>query len=165
MIRWFAVLVLLLPLAVTGAGMWLGGEISRPARRGLEGHHREFLEHPQAHGVRLRSFTASDGTPVIVCEPAGAPSQRGRRVREQLAARKAPLPRFGACERVLVLTHGRRMRKEDMLFVAERFCAAGFRCIVFDLPGHGDHPGEVAGYGTLESRIPATVACEAAKRF
>lgn len=57
------------------------------------------------------------------------------------------------------------MRKEDLLFVAERFCAAGFRCIVFDLPGHGDHPLEVASYGIHEAAMPARVAREAAKRF
>ena len=33
------------------------------------------------------------------------------------------------------------------LLVAERFCAAAFRCLMMDLPPHGDHPAEVATYG------------------
>lgn len=157
--------VLLLLAGTAGTGMWLGGEMVSPPRRSLEPHHHEVLARPEAFGMRLRSFIASDGTPVVVCEPSGNPGKRGRLVREQLAARHAPLPTFGECGRVLVLMHGRRMRKEDMLFVAERFCAAGFRCVVPDLPGHGDHPAEVAGYGITESTLPAQIAREAAVKF
>lgn len=165
LVRWLSILVLLVLAGTTGTGMWLGGEVIRPAKRSLQAHHREMLAQPEAFGMRLKPFIASDGTPVVVCEPSGSPAKRGRLVREQLAARHAPLPRFGECDRVLLLVHGRRMRKEDMLFVAERFCAAGFRCIIPDLPGHGDHPASVAGYGTTESELPAKVAREAAVRF
>jgi pimeloyl-ACP methyl ester carboxylesterase len=165
LVRWLSILVLLVLAGTTGTGMWLGGEVVRPARRALQPHHREMLAQPEAFGMRLQPFIASDGTPVVVCEPTGTPGKRGRLVREQLAARHAPLPRFGECDRVLVLVHGRRMRKEDMFFVAERFCAAGFRCIIPDLPGHGDHPAEVAGYGITESELPAKVAREAAVKF
>ena len=165
LIRWLSILGLLVLVGTTGTGMWLGAEVVRPARRPLQSHHRELLAQPEAFGMRLKPFIASDGTPVVVCEPAGSPAKRGQIVRDQLIARHAPLPRFGECDRVLVLVHGRRMRKEDMLFVAERFCAAGFRCIIPDLPGHGDHPLEVAGYGVTESALPARVAREAASRF
>ena len=165
LVRWLLIFVFLVVLGTTGTGMWLGGEVIRPARRSLQAHHREVLAQPEAYGMRLKPFIASDGTPVVVCEPSGTPAKRGRLVRAQLAARRAPLPGPGDCDRVLVLVHGRRMRKEDMLFVAERFCAAGFRCIIPDLPGHGDHPLEVAGYGITESTLPAKVAREAAVKF
>jgi alpha-beta hydrolase superfamily lysophospholipase len=65
----------------------------------------------------------------------------------------------------LVLVHGRRGRKEDYLLIAERFCAAGFRCILPDLPAHGDHPGQTACYGVNEAGIPAMVLKEAAMKL
>ena len=82
----------------------------------------------------------------------------------QLAADGVALPPSGAVRANLVLLHGRRGRKEDWLPAAERFCAVGFRCLIPDLPGHGDHPAAVAGYGVPEARLPAKVLRECAAR-
>jgi pimeloyl-ACP methyl ester carboxylesterase len=51
---------------------------------------------------------------------------------------------------VVVLLHGRGGRKEDLLPVAERFVAAGFRCLVPDLPAHGASPLSGVAYGASE---------------
>jgi len=64
-----------------------------------------------------------------------------------------------------VLLHGHGGRKEDMLPVAERFCAAGFRCVIPELPGYGDHPARYATFGHGESALPYEVLQEAARRY
>jgi pimeloyl-ACP methyl ester carboxylesterase len=65
----------------------------------------------------------------------------------------------------LVLVHGRKGRKEDYLPIAERLCAAGFRCVIPDLPAHGDHPAAIATYGIREAGLPARVLDEASRKF
>lgn len=156
--------VALVPLA---AGWWAAGELAHPPRRTLQDYHREFLAAPTAHGVTLKSFTASDGTPCVICEPLpqGTLGNRGQLVREQLLKKNLPLPPPGQIIGNVVLVHGRRGRKEDYLLIAERFCAVGFRCILPDLPAHGDHPATTATYGVNESGIPALVLREAAAKF
>ncbi|MFN0078952.1 MAG: alpha/beta hydrolase [Prosthecobacter sp.] len=156
--------LVLLPFA---ASWWAANELAHPPRRPLQDYHHEFLADPAAHGVVLKSFICDDGTPVIVCEPdpRGTLGKRGQAVREQLLKKNLKLSPSGSIIGNLVLVHGRRGRKEDYLLIAERFCAAGFRCILPDLPAHGDHPGTVACYGVKESHIPAMVLHEAAAKF
>ena len=48
---------------------WAGSEIASPSRRPLMDYHREFLSNPAAHGFIIDRFTASDGTPCLVCTP------------------------------------------------------------------------------------------------
>lgn len=98
-------------------------------------------------------------------EPQGHIGPRGQRLREQLAQKNLSLPPAGQIVGNLVLVHGRRGRKEDYLPIAERFCAVGFRCILPDLPAHGDHPAQTAHYGVKEAQIPAMVLNEAATKF
>lgn len=64
-----------------------------------------------------------------------------------------------------LLLHGRIGRKEDYLSVAERFCAAGFRCIIPDLPAHGENPAKFATFGIREAALPALILAEAADRL
>ena len=98
-------------------------------------------------------------TPFIIVEPAGSPAKRGVTIRNQLS--KAP--EFGSIHASLVLLHGRKGRKDDLLPVAERFCAVGFRCILIDLPGHGEssleesHFGTTVSESTLSSRVFAVL--------
>lgn len=127
------------------AGWLAADQLLHPPRRALQDYHLEFLAHPAAHGVILRRFTCSDGTPALLCEPDGKAKagRRGELIREQLAARGVTLHPYGEMIGTLVLVHGRRGRKEDYLLIAERFCAAGFRCVLPDLPAHGDHPGRI----------------------
>lgn len=160
-------LVLLIPLAATGLVFWAGSEIASPTRRPLMDYHREFLSNPAAHGLVIDRFTASDGTPCLVCTP--DPSEnlgdRGNKIHQQLAARRLDLTPSGKVIGTLVLVHGRKGRKEDYLPIAERLCAVGFRCVIPDLPAHGDHPASLATYGVREAELPARVLDEASQKF
>jgi pimeloyl-ACP methyl ester carboxylesterase len=152
-------------LGMGGLAFWSGSEIASPTRRPLMDYHHEFLTNQIAHGIRIEPFTASDGTPCLVVTPDGNPGERGRIIRKQIAARGLTLPSFGKITGTLVLNHGRKGRKEDYLPIAERLCAVGFRCVIPDLPGHGDHPAGIATYGVGESGLPARVLNEASRKF
>jgi pimeloyl-ACP methyl ester carboxylesterase len=164
--RWilacFIVFLLFMPFALV---LWAGSEIANPSRRTLQDYHQEYLTKQPQHGIRIDSFTAGDGTPCLVVEPAGNPGERGMKIRQQLAERGHKLPPFGRIKGTLVLVHGRKGRKEDYLSIAERLCAAGFRCVIPDLPAHGDHPGRIATYGVREAALPAMVLAEAARKY
>lgn len=163
--------LMLLALALVvlwGAVCWSGGnQMACPPRRALQDYHREFLGQPAAHGVVLKSFSASDGTPCILVEPLSgvALGSRGQTVRDQLVKQQMALPPPGTIIGTIVLMHGRRGRKEDYLLIAERLCAVGYRCLLADLPGHGDHPGSLACYGLREAELPGLLLDEASARF
>ncbi|NJM38525.1 MAG: alpha/beta fold hydrolase [Akkermansiaceae bacterium] len=168
--RWRSILFALFFLiifAVIG-GIYLAGlEIASPPRRALVDYHHEYLSNSVAHGILIEKFTASDGTPCLVCvpEPNGMLGSRGIKIREQLLARGLTLQPPGKMIGNLVLNHGRKGRKEDYLPIAERLCAAGFRCIIPDLPAHGDHPTKLATYGVREAGINTRILSEAAQKF
>jgi alpha-beta hydrolase superfamily lysophospholipase len=162
-----AILLILVALAVP---IWMGaGELVSPARRPMQDYHREWLDHAAAHGMSVKAFTTSQRTPCLLAEPdaEAGPAERGRRVREQLQATGHSLERYGTLKATLVLLHGRNGRKEDLLPVAERFCAAGFRCIMPDLPAHGENPTPTVCFATVdeEARFPEVVLAEAAQKF
>jgi uncharacterized protein len=144
-----------------------GSEIASPSRRALASYHSEFLSNPSAHGFQLDHFTASDGTPCLICTPtrSGVLGSRGLKIRQELEARGYPLKPNGEIAGTLVLLHGRKGRKEDYLPIAERLCAIGFRCILPDLPAHGDHPARIATYGIREAELPASILRQAAEKF
>jgi len=155
-------------LVIYSALSWCGaGWLAMPPRRGLSPIHRERLAQMPGHGVRVMSRRTADGTPYLDCEPipGGQPGDRGRLLRAQLAARPFPVPPFGRITGTIVLLHGWGMRKEDLLFTAERFCAVGFRCLVPDLPGHGDNPRPATNFGSTaaERELPAAVCADAAR--
>jgi len=56
------------------------------------------------------------------------------------------------------MLHGHSGRKEDNLPIAERFCTAGFRCILVDLPGHGENRALHATFGKSECELMEEVA-------
>jgi pimeloyl-ACP methyl ester carboxylesterase len=168
--RWRRILIftaLLILLATTGLIFWAGSEIASPSRRPLMEYHREFISNPAAHGLVIENFTASDGTPCLVCTPdsSGLLGERGASIRQQLTARGLILTNSSRVIGSLVLVHGRKGRKEDYLPIAERLCASGFRCVIPDLPAHGDHPADTATYGIREGGLPAGILDEAARKF
>ena len=158
-----AVFLLVPPLA----GWLAADQLAHPSRRPLQDYHREFLSDPAAHGVVLKSFNCADGTPCLVCEPdpSGVLGKRGQVIREQMTRKGIALPTLGSMAGNLVLVHGRKGRKEDYLLIAERFCAVGFRCILLDLPAHGEHPVSTACFGVKEGHLPAMALKEAAAKF
>jgi pimeloyl-ACP methyl ester carboxylesterase len=164
-----AVCVLVSALAY-GALCWAGaGWLTMPPRKPLADWQLEWLEHPAAHGMRIAHTVATDGTPYLLCEPdaTAGPDVRGRTLRAQLAAAGIPPGRHGEIRGTLVLLHGWGMRKESLLTTAERFCAAGMRCVVPDLPGHGENPSPATSFAerSAERELPARVLSDAAARF
>lgn len=165
--RVFIVLLVGAFLAIACFTWWAGDELASPGRRPLHDYHREFLADPAAHGVALEKFTLEDGTPCLICvpDPAGKLGQRGMKIRQQMQERGLALAPPGQVVGTLVLAHGRKGRKEDYLLIAERLCAVGFRCLLADMPAHGDHPARLIYYGVREAGLPARVLSEAAQKF
>lgn len=128
-------------------------ELAAPRRRAVQGYHREWLEHPATHGIKIKHHLClGSKVPCLVVEPdpQSEPAKRGKLIRDQLVAENVPIPDFGKVNAQLVILHGRAGRKEDVLSVAERFCAVGFRCIVPDLPGHGESKVPYPAFGSNE---------------
>jgi len=99
-------------------------------------YHQQWIGKPENHGMRIETVSLLDGAmPCLVVEPSGSLSQRGSVIRRQLLAMGITPPPFGTIDAQLVLLHGRNGCKEQMLPIAERFCAVGFRCLIPDLPG------------------------------
>ena len=163
---WLTVVALAM-VGLAALSWWAGSDLAIPDRRPLQDYHREFLANPSSHGVALEAFVLEDGTPCLMCLPRadGGLGERGRRLRSQLAERGLALPAPGRVVGNVVLVHGRNGRKEDYLLIAERLCAAGFRCLIPDMPAHGDHPQRHAAYGLVEAGLPARVLKEAAGRW
>ncbi len=167
---------MLLALAVLASAFlsisWLAASrLVCPARQPLEGYHREILDHAGEHGMRVEPFTVRDregfDVPCLLCEPMKNPGAaiKGNKLRDELKASGVALGAWGEVRATLVLLHGHNGRKEDHLPVAERFCAAGLRCILIDLPGHGEHPAPFASFGFREKTLPGDVLRAAAARF
>lgn len=74
---------------------------------------------------------------------------------------------YGSVGSTLVLLRGRNGRKEDLLPAAERFVAARFRCLIPDLPGHGDSPLPATAFGSspFERSLPRQLVAEARQHF
>ena len=161
---WTAALCLLL---ITALCLWAGDQLASPSRRPLQDYHREFLADPAAHGVSVESLTLSYATPCLMVRPRadGQLGTRGLKLRDQFKTETIALPNAGQVIGTLVLVHGRKGRKEDYLPIAERLCAVGFRCILPDMPAHGEHPEAYATFGIREADIPARALQESVEKF
>jgi alpha-beta hydrolase superfamily lysophospholipase len=155
----------------SGLAVWdASDELAAPARRELQDYHRELLHDPAARGLSVRRFPCGRNTTAcLLVEPdarAGL-TARTKRLRSQLRARGVALPVYGNVGGIIVLLHGRKGRKEDLLPVAERFAAAGFRSVIPDLPAHGESSIATLKFATdrSESALAARVLAEARKEF
>ena len=116
-----------------------------PTRRTLQDYHQEILAHAADHGMRIEAFAAPQiGTapaPCLMCEALPNPgvATKGNLLRSQLTQKGLAVPAWGEIKGTIVMLHGHKGRKEDFLPMAERFCAAGFRCLMVDLPGQGEN--------------------------
>ncbi|MFT5189952.1 MAG: dienelactone hydrolase [Verrucomicrobiales bacterium] len=148
--------------------LWKGSsEIISPTRMPLSKHQKEALSEPSLH---IQNAIALDGkVPYLIISPVqnAEPSERGRKIRNDLTHEGLQLRPYGETQGLLVLLHGRRGRKEGMIRVAERFAAAGFRCLVPDLPAHGESPLQTVAYGSspFEKSLPLSLVKEAQQTF
>jgi pimeloyl-ACP methyl ester carboxylesterase len=166
-LRNFLLIGCTLVVVAFGILTWLASSrLLCPARRQLQDYHREILGHAQEHGMRIESFVCGS-TPCLLCEPISNPGAalKGNKLRTELQSAGLTLAPWGEIKATLVLLHGHSGCKEDHLPIAERFCAAGFRCLLPDLPGHGQHPAPFASFGKTENVLPSDVLREASLRF
>ncbi len=153
--RLLVLLSIFLLLLLIGVG-WFGSErLISPPRRGLQSYHREILAEPARYGLSVNAFTGASATPCLMVLPAASPGEayRSHQLRASLTKRGVPLPAWGEIRGTVILLHGHTGRKEDHLPICERFCAAGFRCILVDLPGHGDNPSTITTFGKNETQL------------
>lgn len=167
--RFRRALTIFFVVAVIAFGVltWLASSrLICPPRRAIQDYHREILANALEHGMSIRAFSAGE-TPCLLCEPSTTPGAalKGNKLRSELQALHVKMAPWGTVVATAMLLHGHTGCKEDMLPVAERFCAAGFRCILLDLPGHGKHPEVFASFGKSESTLPGEVLYAASKRF
>ncbi|MFC7336681.1 alpha/beta hydrolase [Haloferula chungangensis] len=159
LIRFLLSLSILILCALIGVA-WYGSErLLSPPRRGLQSYHHEILDHPAHYGLSITSFTGASDTPCLMVLPATSPGEarKSHQVRAALSKRGIILPAWGEIRGTIVLLHGHTGRKEDHLPICERFCAAGFRCILVDLPGHGDNPSSIATFGKNEAQLVSDI--------
>ncbi|MDP0492676.1 MAG: alpha/beta hydrolase, partial [Verrucomicrobiota bacterium JB023] len=124
-------------------------KLTRPTRKPLGEKQLALLTNPEAHGFSITQATGPGETPYLICRPQARTSSKGELLREQFKARSMEAD-LTAPQGTLLLLHGFRGRKEHHLAIAERFCAVGFTCLIPDLPGHGDHPAQIASFGPRE---------------
>jgi alpha-beta hydrolase superfamily lysophospholipase len=165
--RLAAILAATLLAALVLAG-WLGSErLLAPPRRALQDYHHAILDRPDHHGLRIQPFTGADATPCLLVTASAAPGDavKSRIARDELTRRGVTLPPWGSQLGTVVMLYGHGGRKEDHLPICERFCAAGFRCLLLDIPGQGDHPAPLATFGLHEAPLVERVLADASKHF
>lgn len=152
---------LLRKLAITGIllgyvglgiiAIWGSKATLSPPRRSIEDWHRKILEAPAVHGMEVSQQTDAKGTPYMICEPSSVPQgEKSMTLRQELQQRGVAIAPWGTIRGTILLLHGHKGCKEDHLPICERFCAAGFRCLCIDLPGHGQNPASYATFGLTE---------------
>ena len=147
-------------IAVTGTFIWrAAGQLAKPPRLAKTPAAIDILNAPEKQGVQIRSGLAlNQKVPYLIVEPIAGlqPGERGKLLRQQLQQDGFSLPPFGTIRGTVVLLHGRMSRKENFLAVAVRFCAGGYRCIIPDLPAHGDSPLSNVHFGStdFEATLP-----------
>lgn len=146
---------------------WCASEIAEPSRRPLGTGQREFMDGSEKAGFSLEKFVSKGGMPCLVCTPIPADtfSERAKIIRSQLVEKGIALKPAGEIIGTLVILHGRSGMKEDYLAVADRYCSIGFRCVIPDLPGHGENRKRFATYGVKEGEMVLECYREAAAKF
>ncbi len=141
--------------------------------RVLEERHLRTLAAPGVSGLTIDRFaaTATDGTTLaaylIGPSPHPGTATKFRRLQDRMReSGRVPPPAPGAPPRgTIFMLHGRCAIKEDAFPVAERLCAAGFRCVAFDARSNGESTGRFATYGMLEAGDARAVLDAAIERF
>ena len=173
MVTWRRVSVALLAalpfLWLGGVGVLSGLQLARPPGREPGEEQRREVAEPANIGLRVQSARTASGIPywLVTPDPLAGPGERGAKLRAQLAAMGETLPAYGFTDATIVLLHGRNCAKDRLLGVAERFAATGFRCLIPDLPGHGELKDRGCGYGAGkgEANLARDVVDDATARF
>lgn len=143
--------------------------IFAPPRRVLQNYHQERLTKPSRFAIKVQRYNCLQGkAPCLIIEPdPRVISNVGKKVRQQVQAKGVAVPKYGTVIGTLVLLHGRKGRKEDLIPVAERFAALGIRCLLIDLPAHGDSPIQESYFGAtpFEKTLPRLALEDAARHF
>jgi pimeloyl-ACP methyl ester carboxylesterase len=168
--RFLVALLAALPfLWLGGVGVFAGWQLARPPGREPAERQRREVAEPASIGLRVQSTRTDSGIPYLLVtpDPVAGPGERGAKLRAELAAMGETLPAYGFTDATIVLLHGRNGAKERILGVAERFAATGFRCLIPDLPGHGELKNRGCGYGAGagEANLAAAIADDATVRF
>jgi pimeloyl-ACP methyl ester carboxylesterase len=149
------------------AAWWGSGHLVSPQRRPLQDYHHAILGQPDRYGLRIEPFRGIRETPCLLVTASGRPGEalKSRIVRDELARRGIGLAPWGSQLGTVVMLYGHGGRKEDHLPICERFCAAGFRCLLLDIPGQGDHPAQVGSFGLREAALIESVLADTTARF
>jgi len=148
---------------------WVAKDFVSPSRSPIQESRMSWIESPEKHGIVTREGRSQAGkTPYLLIspDPLAGVAERGRILRSELEDREVELPLYGTADALVVLLHGRRGRKESMFPIAERICAAGFHCLIPDLPasggsGHLDQQFATSRHGiTLVPDLLQSVAME-----
>ncbi len=152
-----------------GAGVLFYGALSwyvsdlilSPKRRELQDYHLRILEAPSRYGLAIQEVRSSQQSPCLIVSPLPSSDEttalKSQQHRKALLTRGIPLPTWGTEVGNIFLCHGHKGRKEDYLPIAERFTAAGFRCILIDMPAHGEHPTAKGTFGYLETKLLTSI--------
>ncbi len=166
-VKKLVILLILVGMGLLAFTYYQGKQLASPTRRLLQDYHHEWLKNPEHHGISIKRATLLNGMApclIVAPDPKSQLGQRGQSIREQLTTRGIKLTPHGNIIGNLVLLHGRNGRKEDLLPVAERFCAVGLRCIIPDLPAHGESPISTVQFGFTdwEKNLPQQLLLECA---
>lgn len=170
MLRQLIIVLLVLLILALAIASRINKEVFSPPRRALQEYHMDRLTHPADYGLSIRPYSCFNGNaPCLLVEPDGiaGAGKRGKKLRQQLAEKEFELPAYGQVKGIIVLLHGLSGRKEDLLPVAERFVAAGFRCLLIDMPAHGNSPVNTMSFGgsLFEQDLPAQALKEIRQAF
>lgn len=166
-VRSAAVLGVLLVILFAVAGWYGADRLVSPQRRSLQDYHRDILGNPDRYGLHIEAFTGPEATPCLLVTASQNPGEakKSRIARDELARRGVAVPPWESKIGTVVMLYGHGGRKEDHLPICERFCAAGFRCVLLDIPGQGDNPARFGTFGLREAPLVESVLADAAGKF
>ena len=120
-------------------------DIMHPSKRSLQSYHYDWLENPLEHGMNIQKHVSKKETPYLLVTQN---KSKGLSKRQDVLAKQLSEFNPKLHQGTLVLLHGKNGRKEDLLPVAERYVSLGFRCLLIDLPQHGESKIKTVYYGT-----------------
>ncbi len=149
---------------------YMAKSVASPAASEITYGAELVLAKPGIYGLKVESLDCLDGkVPTMVVEPeSDSPvSKKGEIVRCQILERGATLTEYSEISGTVVILHGRNGRKEHAIGIAERFCALGLRCILVDLPSHGESPVAAVKFGSdaWEQDLAYAALMECAEEF